>query len=167
MPKNILIFCAFLIGRAVLAPAVAADVTAQSDANLSTAGGEYTMIVEGYDWGPAVSRVVLSLNQEVAAANYQDYAVSVARQTQCVALPADQAAGERRVVHAYVSDAKGNATSEAKYVTLVLAVSPTHAPQLSYTVCSERWLPGQSLGRLFDDDYKCCDPPNVGYRSRS
>lgn len=88
--------------------------------------GEYTMIVEGYDWGPAVNKVVLSLDETVTTANYQHYSVFVERKTDCVDLPADQASGDRRVVYAYVSDADGNAVSEGEHVTLVLEVAPNN-----------------------------------------
>lgn len=92
----------------------------------ATANGEYSIIIEGYDWGSAVSKVVLSLDETVTSANYQDYSVSVERQTECVDLPADQASGDRRVVYAYVSDANGDVIPEGDYVTLVLEVAPNN-----------------------------------------
>lgn len=88
------------------------------------AGGKYTAVVEGYDWGPAVSKVILSLEETVTSVDWKDYTVSVERKTDCVEIPADQASGERQVVYAYVSNAEGARFPEGKYVTLVLAVAP-------------------------------------------
>jgi len=87
-------------------------------------GGEYTMVVEGYDWGAAVSRVVLSLDETATSARAGDYAVSVRRHTDCTELAPDEAAGSRAVVHAYVSDSRGRIRPKGKHVTLVLAVAP-------------------------------------------
>ena len=87
-------------------------------------GGKYTIVVEGYDWGAGVSKVVLSLDEKVSKADASRYAVSVKRSTPCVEIPADQAAGERVVIDAYVSDARGQRADEGTNVTLVLAVAP-------------------------------------------
>ncbi|MDF9797947.1 putative esterase [Catalinimonas alkaloidigena] len=86
--------------------------------------GEYTAIIEGYDWGPAVNKVVLHLDETVTSADYQAYSVFVERHTDCVDLPADQASGDRSVVYAYVSDADGNVVPEGEHITLVLEVAP-------------------------------------------
>jgi predicted esterase len=96
----------------------------QSEPRRSATGGEYTVVVEGYDWGPGVSKVILSLGESVSAANRADYAVSVRRHTDCADLRPEQATGDRTVFHAYVSDAAGGPLAEGSHVTLVLAVSP-------------------------------------------
>lgn len=121
MTKQFFILWTFLLGGFLSEFPVA---QAFGEADEPAAKGEYTVIIEGYDWGPAVSKVILFLDETVTTANHQDYSVAVKRQTECVALPADQASGDRRVVYAYVSDAKGNVSSEGKYVTLVLEVAP-------------------------------------------
>ncbi|HEX9186228.1 MAG TPA: glucan-binding protein, partial [Vicinamibacteria bacterium] len=87
-------------------------------------GGRYTVVVEGYDWGPGVSKVILSMGGTVSSARAGDYSVAVKRRTDCAEIPAAQAAGERLVVHAYVSDAKGQKRDEGEHVTLVLGVAP-------------------------------------------
>lgn len=126
MIKQIYVLVAFLTGIN-LSTAANSEHTEASMANTSpTAIGEYTLVIEGYDWGPAVSRVVLSLNESTKSANYQDYSVMVTRQTDCTELPDEQASGSRRVVHAYVSDEKGNINEEGQYVTLVMEVSPNN-----------------------------------------
>ena len=100
------------------------SATALPNTNPAAPDGAYTIVIEGYDWGPAVSRVVLSLDETVTSASHQDYSVAVQRQTECAELPADQASGERRPVYAYVSDAQGNVVLAGQYVTLVLEVAP-------------------------------------------
>lgn len=87
-------------------------------------GGEYTLVVEGYDWGPAVSKIILSLDESVNSVDGKNYKVLVKRSTECTQLPAGQAFGNRDVVFAYVSDEKGNRIAEGRHVTLVMAVAP-------------------------------------------
>jgi poly(3-hydroxybutyrate) depolymerase len=88
------------------------------------AGGTYTAVIEGFDWGAGVSKAILSLGRTVSSANTGDYTVSVKRRTDCMDLPPDQAAGERLVMRAYVSDAGGRPQGEGAHVTLLLGVAP-------------------------------------------
>jgi poly(3-hydroxybutyrate) depolymerase len=97
---------------------------AQPGAAPRSPGGEYTVVVEGYDWGAGVSKVVLSMGETVSSATAAAFAVSVKRHTDCGDLPPDQASGERVVVDAYVSDARGQKRDEGTHVTLVLGVAP-------------------------------------------
>ena len=90
----------------------------------TTQGGEYTMIIEGYDWGPAVSRIVLSMDEQVSEVSAGDYAVSAIRHTEYTQIPPEMASGERTVNFAYVSDGKGNRLQSGNHITLVLAVGP-------------------------------------------
>jgi predicted esterase len=104
---------------------VAGQSAAQDTPPGHRAGGEYSIVVEGYDWGAGVSKVILSKDETVSSASAGDYTVSVKRQTDCMELPPEQAAGERIVIHAYVSDSMGRTRPEGTHVTLVLAVAPT------------------------------------------
>lgn len=101
-------------------PVPAADAAAQSGSN----GGAYSIVIEGFDWGAGVSKVILSQGRIVTSAKAEDYSVSVRRATDCVDLPPAQAAGERLVMHAYVSDARGQPQDEGSHLTLVLGVAP-------------------------------------------
>ncbi|MDX2072220.1 MAG: hypothetical protein SFV55_27550 [Haliscomenobacter sp.] len=92
--------------------------------NAFSASSEYTVIVEAYDWGPAVSKVILGLDKSVKVVDHKDYNVSATRHSSCVEIPATQASGSRSVVFAYVSDQEGKRVAEGNYVTLVLAVAP-------------------------------------------
>jgi len=86
--------------------------------------GEYTYVVEGYDWGPAVSKVILSADETVSAVNMADFVVYVERSSECGEIPADYARGKRNVIYAYVSDEKGNRVDQGNHITLVLYVAP-------------------------------------------
>lgn len=87
-------------------------------------GGKYTLVVDGFDWGPGVSKVILAMNQTVSTVNPEDYTVFAERSTECVEIKGEAASGERSVIHAYISDEKGGFMESGKYVTLVLFVSP-------------------------------------------
>lgn len=91
------------------------------------ATGEYTLVIEGFDWGPAVSKVVLSLPSEVSKVDKATFQVSAARRTDLAQLTGPGANGTREVIHAYVSDNRGNWAKSGKHVTLVLAVGPNLA----------------------------------------
>lgn len=99
---------------------------------LSTTGsysqqaGSYTTIVEGYDWGPAVNKVVLSVEEPVTSAIAENYAVSVQRSVEGANMQPGEASGDRRVIYAYVSDEKGNKADSGSHITLTFFVGPDH-----------------------------------------
>ena len=86
--------------------------------------GEYGIVVEGFDWGPGVNKVILSLDETVSAVNMNDYTVAAERKSDCGSIRAEDASGSRTVTYAYVSDAGGNRVAQGNHVTLVLAVGP-------------------------------------------
>lgn len=84
----------------------------------------YTTVIEGFDWGPGVSKVILPVDTMASDLRGQDYTVLVRRHDDCVAIPEGQRTGQREVVHHYVSDDRGQVVADGAYVTLVLAVAP-------------------------------------------
>lgn len=86
--------------------------------------GDYTLVIEGYDWGPAVSKIILSVGQSVTEASANDFTVAVNRSTTLAALPPEDASGKRTVLSAYPSNEKGKRIGEGKFITLVLLVGP-------------------------------------------
>ncbi|MBX2875061.1 MAG: prolyl oligopeptidase family serine peptidase [Saprospiraceae bacterium] len=86
--------------------------------------GTYTLIIEGFDWGPAVNKVVLSLEKDVSKADKEQYQVSASRRAKQAGVNLPAASGSRTVLHAYVSDATGKVAKTNKFITLVLAVAP-------------------------------------------
>ena len=103
---------------------VASAATLSATCKENKAGGEYVLVVDGYDWGAAVSKVILSMGEPISQVNQDDYSVFVERSTACVELKGEAASGERTIIHAYVSDAHGNLVENGSNVTLVLYVSP-------------------------------------------
>lgn len=85
---------------------------------------EYTLIIDGMDWGPAASKVVLSLDGPVKSVDMTEYSIMAERSHSCADVPAAQAKGARTIVYAYVSDKDGTKMAEASYVTLVMAIAP-------------------------------------------
>lgn len=93
-------------------------------AAISQTDGEYGIVIEGYDWGPAVSKVILSLDEPTTSVNWNNYNVMVQRSSDCATIPANQVLGSRSVIGGYVSDAEGARVEESNHITLVLAVAP-------------------------------------------
>jgi poly(3-hydroxybutyrate) depolymerase len=90
----------------------------------SLAQGQYTLVIEGFDWGPHASKTILALDTEVQNATASDFTVYVNRSSDFGEIPANQTRGEREILQAFVSDAKGNPAQKGKYITLTLAVAP-------------------------------------------
>ena len=86
----------------------------------------YTLIIEGYDWGPAVKKVVIPMAEKTSKVNASDFKVSVVRSKEGVEMQLAEAKGDREVLFAYVSDEKGNRLTEGNHVTLVLLVHPNN-----------------------------------------
>lgn len=81
-------------------------------------------MIEGFDWGPAVSKIILSMATTVSSTDFNDYTVSANRAMENTELSIKEASGSRTVVYSYVSDANGDKLSTGDYVTLVLTVAP-------------------------------------------
>jgi len=86
--------------------------------------GSYKQVVEGFDWGAAVNKVILSLDDTTSTTNANDFVVFATRKTSAGDIPKEQSSGQRNVVFAYVSDEQGTKASVGKFVTLVLAIGP-------------------------------------------
>ena len=86
--------------------------------------GQYTLIIEGHDWGPAVNKVILPMGRKLSSPDGLRFNVEVFRETECEELNPEAAMGERRVTGVYVSDPKGNPVAEGNHITLELEVSP-------------------------------------------
>lgn len=109
----------FSVFIAVLIASMSGLFTTQAQTN-----GEYGVVIEGFDWGPAVNKVILSMEEPVTSVNWNNYKVMVQRSSDCATIPAGQRLGSRRVIAGYVSDAEGSRLVEGNHVTLVLAVAP-------------------------------------------
>jgi predicted peptidase len=112
--KKIFFSFAFILG-------IFSNNIAFSQANTNQ---EYTLVVEAFDWGPMVNKVIISLPASSKTVDMADYSVLAERSHACAEVPAAHAKGNRPVVFAYISDSKGNRVEEGTYATLVLAVAP-------------------------------------------
>jgi predicted esterase len=104
--------------------------------NIVSAANEYTLVIDGYDWGPNVSKVILHLDAADTLVDFKNYTVSVARSSDCSTIPEAQKAGNRTVVYAYISDAQGNRLKQGTHATLVMYVAPNLplASPIQYTM---------------------------------
>jgi predicted peptidase len=87
----------------------------------------YTAVVEGYDWGPAVSRIVIDFGEPVLASSVDRSLFSVqAERRDRVTKLAVGAKGDRPVIDAFLSDREGNRISadSGDCVALLLKVGP-------------------------------------------
>ena len=86
--------------------------------------GEYKQVVEGFDWGPAVNKVILALDDTTSHVNSNDFSVYVTRKSSDGGIPADQSSGQRSILYSYISDENAGTLHVGRYITLVLTVGP-------------------------------------------
>ncbi len=86
--------------------------------------GTYTLVVEGYDWGPGASKVILHLEESLSSVQMEDYTITVQKKAQCMGEEKETTSGERTILYAYISDEQGNKVDEGKHISLVLLVAP-------------------------------------------
>ena len=94
---------------------------AQSDTSAA-----YTTVITGFDWGPAVNKVVLSSSIDSESLLEEDFQVLVSRSSDTAPIPPQFQSGERSVLRAFPSDEKGTYKEEGEHITLLLAVAPTN-----------------------------------------
>lgn len=92
--------------------------------NLESAPNNYTLVVEGFDWGPAANKVILPLADSVTTVSKEEYSISVKKKADCSEVKNKATLGDRTILYAYVSDAKGSRISKGNHVALVLLVAP-------------------------------------------
>ncbi len=84
--------------------------------------GTYKIVVEGFDWGAGVNKVILALNDTTSRVNAADYTVFASRKSSTG--PIADPDNKRDIVTAYVSDENGARVKTGKNITLVLSVGP-------------------------------------------
>ncbi len=84
--------------------------------------GTYKIVVEGFDWGAGVNKVILALNDTTSKVNAADYTVFASRKSSTG--PIADTDNKREIVTAYVSDENGSRVKTGKNITLVLSVGP-------------------------------------------
>lgn len=108
---------------------------------------EYTLVVEGFDWGAAVSKVILPLDDSIFMANGNNFSVDVKRATTCRELKPEEANGKLKILFAYASDERANRVNKGNHITLVLHVAPfetLNSPMMYFgdnPICNgNRWV---------------------------
>lgn len=87
------------------------------------ATGSYTMLVEGFDWGPGVTKIILNLNKTINADSVSPEKFQVAVEKQ--GFFGNVTTGNRNITAAYVSDEQGNQVQEdSSYIALEMSVHP-------------------------------------------
>lgn len=105
---------------------------ADASINIDTIGDDrYVLVVEGFDWGPGVPKVIVNLGESVAAADITASTFAVTVEYTGVNGATES---ERTVTDAYVSDINGNeATADSQYVTIEMSVHPNDPGSTPFT----------------------------------
>lgn len=99
-------------------------------------GGSYSLVVEGLDFGPAVTKIIIE-KDEMIYANASDFKVYVVQKT----LRGETLyKGERKIISAYQSDELGNKSSVKNNISFVMQSGPDVTPcyALYYNAATER-----------------------------
>jgi len=90
----------------------------------------YQIVVEGFDWGPGVTKLILALDSSVEAVDYQEFELIFLREPGFIpvgGVPTDPVTQEANIVAAFLSNAQGvPVTGASTYITLELEVHPNH-----------------------------------------
>lgn len=89
--------------------------------------GSYVKVIEGYDWGPAVSRVIIPLETTRQSFDHAQIEVMATRKSECLSENSPGLKGQRDILYSYISDSEGNRLSSGNHATLVLSVGPNLA----------------------------------------
>lgn len=89
--------------------------------------GSYIKVIEGYDWGPAVSQVIIPLEKKQQAFDHTQIEVSAIRKSECLSEDAAGLKGKRDILYSFISDSQGNRLEEGEHATLVMSVGPNLA----------------------------------------
>lgn len=118
-----LLVCLMMILTAII------GVKAEDSPSQITATGSYKIVVEGYDWGPSVSKTIIKLNQTVTGINNGDIAVTENKMW----YSGNIEAFNREVTTTYLSDENGlKVTNPSNYITIEMKVSPNDGSPFIY-----------------------------------
>lgn len=97
-----------------------------------TQSDNYTVVVEGYDWGPGVSKIILHLDEMVTGVREESFTVQVTKTYTAIDFIERTAekktdTKEIKVIRQYLSDNKGQEVeANASNITLELDVHPSN-----------------------------------------
>ena len=117
--------------------------------------GTQRLVIDGDDWGPAVTKTILSFDEAVDKASVTADAFTVVEDKEATDFTDPKfshiiVSAERTVTAAYLSDADGNKVDaeSAKYVTLEMAVDPNTGSPFIYDMNTglNSWCDPYALG---------------------
>lgn len=138
--------CAFMVISSV------SPIHAETTTTDETATGTYKIAVDGYDWGPAVSKAILSLDKAIDSVDKGDLLVKETKNSlvNFETMETKEVTTDRKVVNIYLSDENGNAvTNPSKHVTVEMKVDPNTGSPFIYTGMN-KWTDPYYLTFEFD-----------------
>lgn len=112
--------------------------------------GNYDIVVEGFDWGPGVTKAIVTLNEEVTNVTKDTFKVEEVKNWYT-----GIANFERKILNAYTSDEAGNIIdSPSKYVVIEMDVNPMEGSPFLYNfqVGYNTWTDPYSLNIRLSED---------------
>lgn len=104
------------------------DSSTGSSSSTQTVKPSFCTVSEIYDWGPAVSKVIINLGRTAAkdSVGTDTFKVHVVRRElrQGITIDKKYAEGDRTITKAYVSNQDGSAADSGSYVTLEMEIGP-------------------------------------------
>ena len=91
--------------------------------SLSFSQGSYTLVVEGFDWGPSVNKVILHLDEPIKELG-DKFDVRVTRALINSEEQISPSQGARSVMRSFISNSSGEPVDKGKFITLILEIGP-------------------------------------------
>ena len=110
----ILMFCTCIVFNSTVISAGGNTLTGETE----------KMVIEGFDWGPGVTKIVISLDNEITEINKNDLLL---KETKQGVFGDVEEPKEKEIAAAYISDIEGNqsiAGASSKYITIKPVVHP-------------------------------------------
>lgn len=109
------------------------EISQDSIEEYNVSNAKYMTLTEGFDWGPAITKVILDMGKSIDASTLSKdtFLISAVREYHAVNLEEQKTEEEltvetvkRNITAAYVSDAGGNKAEADSYVTIEMEVAP-------------------------------------------
>jgi predicted esterase len=92
--------------------------------SFSFSQGSYSLVIEGYDWGPSVNKLIIHLNKSIDSLDNSEFSAFVSRSISKNGKEFILEYGKRNIQKSYISDSKGKMIDKGSNITLVLEVGP-------------------------------------------
>lgn len=122
------------------------------------ASGTQSIVVEGFDWGPAVTKTIVSLDTPINSINASQLKVIESKHAMDWSTMKDGVYSfDRTVTNAYLSDINGNPVNTASaYITIEMAVGPNDGSPFYYDLASglNSWTQPYDLNITLKDNVR-------------